>query len=299
MAIRRASRHLGPAGGAGRGAGFPRGPGRHPRGLDWAAAQPPDLPWVVTVPGDCPFLPPISWPGYVGAAPFQPIDRRRAETAGTWLGAMDRSLCQWPLPAPRSRCSGQGGGGSSAWPGSWDWRPTAAAWRWRSSSHVMNHTALASAVWSAYCMCSSLSLERGAGCAGRRYRSRPRSRPEWDGDRFAWLRNVESDLLRRRCSVRMSEVSDSWDLKVAAGPFVSGRITAAVTYGRLPQASARFRAHPLYWIATAGSIVLGALAGGWAWVFPLLVQVVAGSEFLTLRTRLHRALSQTAAEAEL
>lgn len=97
--------------------------------------------------------------------------------------------------------------------------------------------------------------------------------------------------------MRVGAASDGWDLVVTRGPLVDGRVSTAVSYGWLPQASLRWAVTRAYVVATVASVVLALLVGGWAWTLAVAVQCVAIAEALVLRRRVRAALEVTFAEA--
>jgi ABC-type multidrug transport system fused ATPase/permease subunit/glycosyltransferase involved in cell wall biosynthesis len=125
---------------------------------------------------------------------------------------------------------------------------------------------------------------------------RPPKRPaRWTGDRAAWLAELERDLLSRPCRVKSGTVSDSWDLSVSVGPFISCRITAAVAGGwtplyryslrpRLPVLAALVSL-PAYflWGAPSAGLMLGAFIGAFILESVVVSQVVRGSLKSTTR----------------
>ena len=126
---------------------------------------------------------------------------------------------------------------------------------------------------------------------------RAASHPAWSGDRWDWLRHLESDLRARRCALRAGGPSDTWDLEVVIGPFVAARVTTAVMWHWEPRHAVHYRPRGLLVLASVASL-------GWALVSPLgwlalaLVSVVAVVEMVGLHLIVERALTHTTRGAD-
>jgi hypothetical protein len=199
-------------------------------------------------------LRPVVYHGYQGAAPFQPISRRRSDAASMWVSAL------LPAMVPLALVGLVLGALLSPW--------------WLALS------ALAVGGVAAYGLAIALALRLDRGerrpttmramvgvlhvlqpfwrtygrLRGQRHgRDEPSALRQWSGDRWIWLRDLERRLHASRCSVRAVSPNDTWDMKVTKGPFVAARITTAVTWGWVPHTRVEWRARPaLWWSLLAG-----------------------------------------------
>jgi glycosyltransferase involved in cell wall biosynthesis len=232
----------------------------------------------------------VVYHGHMGAAPFQPIARRRGELASMWVTAL------LPLTAPIALI----GLVLGLWSPWWLLLPAGAL-----LAAVGFGLAVAAAVQldrnepeplRMRALVGALHVAQPFVRAWGRIRGRPLERegghPVWSGDRWAWLRNLESDLRARRCALRVGGPSDSWDLQVVVGPFVAARVTTAVMWHWEPHYTVRYRARPLFLVVAALSLGAALLApSGWAVLGGVLV--IAAIELLTLHSRVRGGLRRT------
>ena len=94
--------------------------------------------------------------------------------------------------------------------------------------------------------------------------------PEWYGDRSRFLQDLEVSLRSRRCAVRVGPPTAAWDLEAVLGPFVSARITTAVTWNWTPHHRMALGPRLGLWRVLAG-------AGAISWFsMPAAAVLVAG-----------------------
>jgi O-antigen biosynthesis protein len=240
-------------------------------------------------------LRPVVYHGPSGTAPFQPVIRRRAESAHAWVQSRVPLLAAAALPLALL-------GAASPW------------WLVAAGSIVLLLLAHAAATavgvrtrrdeahaFAFRALVALLHLVQPLVRAGARtVHAFRRGRaagltapPPWQGDRDAWLAALERDLASRRCTVSRGGPHADWDLAVTGGPLVRARIATAVAWGWEPLAAVRVRPRaPAY--AFAGA------AGALAFVQPLpalvlvlLLVVAVGLERAALRRVVVAALART------
>jgi glycosyltransferase involved in cell wall biosynthesis len=255
--------------------------------------------WSGCMYGAAPLLPrllrPVVYHGYLGMAPYQPVVRRRAETATVWVGAL------LPLSITLAVV-----GVLLASISPWWFLLTAAAVAVpvayagaiaasvRPSRHEPRPVALALLVGALH------ALQPFARIWGRlRGRPLPANAPvaEWSGERVPWLHQLTRRLGAQGCSVRWAHPEQPWDLRVTVGPFVGARLTTAVLWHWQPAYSLTLRVRPLVW--GIGVLGIGLAAAGMVAALVALpaIAVVTLGEALVLRARVRRAVLDTAAEA--
>jgi glycosyltransferase involved in cell wall biosynthesis len=254
--------------------------------------------WSGCMYGGAPLLPrllrPTVYHGYLGMAPFQPVVRRRAETATVWVGAL------LPLSIALALV-----GAALATLSPW-WLllvvaavalpvgyAVAVAASVRPSRHEPRPVALALLVGALH------ALQPFARIWGR-LRGRPLAAiepdGEWSGERVPWLHHLTRRLAAQGCVVRWARPQQPWDLRVTVGPFVGARLTTAVLWHWQPAYGMSFRARPVAWCI--GALGIGFAAAGMVAGLVALpaMAVVSVGEVLVLRARVHRAVVDTAAE---
>lgn len=221
---------------------------------------------------------PVVYHGYQGTALYQKIDRRRADVAAAWIGAL------LPLVPALFAAS----------------LLAAVVWPW----------AFVGAAFS-LCVPIAYSAMVAASVPARRLEERRWMRPligflhvaqpfarawgrlvgergpepsmtigPWFGDRTAWLTDMQRLALARGLGIRIGDPTASWDLEIRRGGALRSRVTTAVTWNWDPHVRIRTTARPALWLilagavvaaATGGSILAGALiiAGGLATVLDL------------------------------
>jgi hypothetical protein len=237
-------------------------------------------------------LRPVVYHGYQGAAPFQPIARRRADVASMWVSAL------LPAMVPVALVGALLGTLASAW-----WFSLSAL---AAVAVMIYGFAIALALHADRSETRPMTLRAVVGALHvlqplwRTY-GRVRGRPhqcrqasalrQWTGDRWLWLRDLERRLHASRCSVRSVSPTDTWDLRVTKGPFVAARITTAVTWGWVPHTRVEWRARPAFW----WSLVVG-LASAFVWtelgiLLTCTVLLAALVNFASLRRHVRGALA--------
>ncbi|MFC3383550.1 glycosyltransferase [Couchioplanes azureus] len=241
-------------------------------------------------------LRPVVYHGPAGTAPYQPVARRRAETAvqygGVLLpltlapalaGLLLAPVTSWALPAGAAAVAAVLGyalvvATTLVVPPA---EPRPVALRLLVAAlHVLQPFAR---LWGRL--------------RGRPLSAAPAREPAWSGDRPAWLRHLQDDLTARRCVVHRGGPCSAWDVCAAVGPFLTARIVTAVLWRWQPAYRVRWLPRP------ALPVLLAALAGLTA-VDPALAAagtgaaaVAIGSEALVLRRRVHAALTHTTRRA--
>jgi len=238
-------------------------------------------------------LRPIVYHGYQGAAPFQPIARRRSDIAGMCVSA-------WlPMMLPIAIVGATLGVLASTW-----WfalsaiamaavvaygvaiavalRPDCTEPRPVALRAVVGLLHVLQPFWRTY------GRVRGV----RHGTAHASTRPPWTGDRWAWLHDLERRLHASRCSVRSLSPNDTWDMQVTKGPFVAARITTAVTWGWVPHTRVDWRVRPAFWWCLAASLAAGFVATELALALASVVLVAALVNLALLRRRVHSALGE-------
>jgi glycosyltransferase involved in cell wall biosynthesis len=232
----------------------------------------------------------VVYHGYMGGAPFQPVARRRGELASMWTTAL------LPLAAPIALI-GLVLGLVSPW---WLFVPAAMA-----TLVSAFGIAVACAVHPDRLEPRPIALRSLVGFlhvaqpfvrAWGRLRGSPLERaathPAWSGDRWEWLRHLESDLRARKCALRAGGPSDRWDLEVVIGPFVAARVTTAVMWHWEPRHAVRYRPRGLLLLAIAVSLAW-AVASPLGWLALALVGLASAAEVAGLHRIVGRAVAHT------
>jgi glycosyltransferase involved in cell wall biosynthesis len=205
-------------------------------------------------------LRPIVYHGWQGQAPFQPVIENRASSAATWAGSL----------LPLVVLVAIGGLVLSPWSTSW------------LLATLMGLVAVAGY---GVAVAVGLSVDRSEAKPARlrgfvgllhvlqpfarlwgRLRARPLPRVEsphpWRGDRSDWLTRLARQLRASGLSVDEGGPSEPWDLRVAAGPFVTIRLAVAVVWSWEPRWRARYALEAPAYAVLAVSPVM-ALLGSW------------------------------------
>jgi len=121
---------------------------------------------------------------------------------------------------------------------------------------------------------------------------------EWNGDRAAWLLELQRELSERRCRVRVGAADVAHDLSVSVGPFLMCRIATAVVWNWTPlhRCTWRPRVAALLAAAAIGALAIASLMA--ACVALTLAGAVALTEYAALRRRVRAALTASAANDE-
>jgi glycosyltransferase involved in cell wall biosynthesis len=220
-------------------------------------------------------LRPVVYHGYMGTAPFQPIARRRAEAVTRAMGALIPlsvlvALLGTALVMFVSAWWFVLVGGAVAAVALYGCFVALAVPVARNEPH---RVALRATVGTLHVL-QPFARTWGR-LRGTRLPERAVEHCAWTGDRLQWLRDVEAALRRDSCAVGVGSPDDDWDLQATFTPFVAARITTAVTYGWLPQASVRYAARPSAWVALAVALALPTLIGGWEWGLGCVALVIA------------------------
>jgi hypothetical protein len=232
----------------------------------------------------------VVYHGYMGAAPFQPVARRRGELATMWtsallplavpiafIGLLLALLSPWWLLVPLAMAALVAAFGVAV---------AGAVHPDRTEPRPLALRALVGFLHVAQPFVRTWGRIRGQPL------ERASTHPAWSGDRWDWLRHLESDLRARRCALRAGGPSDRWDLEVVIGPFVAARVTTAVMWHWEPRHAVRYRPRGLFVLAATASL-------GWALFSPLgwlaiaLVGVAALIELVGLHLIVGRALAHT------
>jgi glycosyltransferase involved in cell wall biosynthesis len=183
--------------------------------------------WSGVIYGGAPLFPrllrPLVYHGQMGLAPFQPVIRRRAETATMWIGALlplavGLALLGIPL-AVLSPWWLLLTGAAIALPAGYALGVAASLGVPRRETRPYALRLLVGLLH---------ALQPFVRLWGR-IRARPlpalaRAPDTWSGDREAWLRSLARRLEQAGSVVRPARPHQDWDLVVAAGPFVAGRL---------------------------------------------------------------------------
>jgi O-antigen biosynthesis protein len=239
-------------------------------------------------------LRPLVYHGPSGTAPFQPVIRRRAESAHAWV--------QSRLPLAAAALPPALLATASPW---WLLVPgaivllvlahataTAVGVRGRrDEAHPFAFRALVALLH----IVQPLVRAGARALHGLRQEAaaEPSARPPWSGDRYAWLAALRRELAARRCTVLSGGPHADWDVAVNRGPLVRARIATAVAWGWEPLAAVRVRLRaPAYAVAgAAGALAL--LQPLPALVLLVLLVVAAGLEWGALRRVVTAALTRT------
>jgi O-antigen biosynthesis protein len=252
--------------------------------------------WSGAIYGGTPLFPrllrPVVYHGYMGLAPFQSVTRRPAEMASVWVSALLPLSLALPvagvLLAP-----------ISAW-----WLLLVAAPIVAAAGY-----ALGVALWTApprreprraalRLLIGLLhALQPFARTWGRlRGKPLPPVAPQagtWSGDRAEWLQGLMRHLSAHHCRVRPAHPHQSWDLAIAAGPFLMARLTTAVLWHWEPAAALTLRPRFLLLPVAAGLMLATTRSAALALVAALALAVALTSEGFLLRSRLRTALRAT------
>jgi len=240
-------------------------------------------------------LRPVVYHGALGTAPFQPVVRRRAESAHAWVqsrlpfaaaalpvGLLSFASPWWaivPALVVLLLLAHAAATGASV-------RPP------RREARRLPFRALVALLHIVQPMVRAWARTRHRAPAATAVPEPPR----WVGDRTAWLAATGRELSARGCTVRTGGPHAAWDLDISRGLLVRGRLSAAVAWGWEPLAAIRLRPRaPALALAGAG---FGLLL---AWP-PAAATVVAGVLLATglegawLRRAAALALARTAGD---
>jgi hypothetical protein len=131
---------------------------------------------------------------------------------------------------------------------------------------------------------------------GRRRTSTLAPEP-WTGDRSSWLEALERHASHARTVTRCGAPSDRWDLRVAHGPFVTARVSVAVSWQWSPRVAVRYRPRPSLPIALLGAVAFALTGPAWAVVLVPAVVAVAALDAFSLARRVRRIIAVTTAGA--
>ena len=140
------------------------------------------------------------------------------------------------------------------------------------------------------CTSCSRSLASGAGAVALDRVHGAVHAPEWFGDRSSFLRDLEVSLRSRRCAVRVGPPTAGWDLEAVLGPFVSARITTAVTWNWTPHHRMALGPRLGLWRVLAGAGVISWFSMPAAGVLVAGVLGAAAFEAITLHRILRAAV---------
>jgi hypothetical protein len=236
---------------------------------------------------------PVVYHGYQGSAPFQSVDRRRAETAKMWSSAL------LPTALPVALIAALMGVISSRW-----WLLVAAA---TVAAIIAYGLAVATAleVPREEPQPTRFRLTVGAlhvlqpywrtygRLRGQRADVAPIDQPAWSGNRTVWLSSLEAALRARRCVVRPGGPSHNWDLEVSASSLIVARITTAVMWNWEPHLRVRYRPRPVSWVALFVLAATPILVTSEALIALGLVIFAMLADLLATRHRVRSAIRET------
>jgi glycosyltransferase involved in cell wall biosynthesis len=242
-------------------------------------------------------LRPVIYHGYHGSAAFQPVVRRRAEAASAWAsallplavpiavaGALLATFWSWGLLVPAILVAAIIGYGVAI---------GAAVQPARREPTPIRMRVLVAGLHVAQPLARAWGRIRGSPLSAD-----PVAHPAWAGNRWFWLKSLESDLRARRCMVRAGTPSTRWDLRVSVGPFVAAQVSTAVMWQWEPRHAVRYRVHRTLLAALVVGAAIVGVSRTWASAMPLfVVLVIAGVEWALLHTRVRRAVTHTTAGA--
>jgi O-antigen biosynthesis protein len=239
-------------------------------------------------------LRPVVYHGPSGMAPFQPVVRRRAESAHAWV--------QSRLPVAAATLPVGLLAAASPW-----WLAVPGMVVLLALAHVLATAVgvrrrhdearpLAFRALVALLHILQPLVRAGAralhGLRGDRAADVPAPSP-WQGDRAAWLAALDRELAARRCTILSGGPHADWDLNVSRGPLVRARISTAVAWGWEPLAAVRLRLRaPAFAIAGAG-VALALARPLPALVLLSLLVAALGLEWERLRRVVLAALTRT------
>ena len=241
-------------------------------------------------------LRPIVYHGPMGLAPFQTVDRRRAEHVLAYASAtlpVLPAIAAFGLLAPVSAWFLVAPLLALAWIVAY---ATAIAVAVRPGPDEEHPLALKSLV-------AALHVAQPFVRTWGRLRATPADplperEPDWRGDRAAWLDELRRALADAGRSVVPGGPHDAWDLAVSAGPFVRCRLTTAVAWSWTPLQRTTWRLRPAFVVALATALaaaiafpVPGTLAIG-------AVLLVAAREVVLVRRAVDRTVGETTRRAQ-
>jgi hypothetical protein len=91
--------------------------------------------------------------------------------------------------------------------------------------------------------------------------------------------------------------SESWDVRVTAGPFVCATITTAIVWRWEPQSRVTLRPRPLLALTLAAALIAAVAGAALAWVVAAAIVVACIAEAIALKQRTDHSLRFTTAQA--
>lgn len=237
-------------------------------------------------------LRPVVYHGWLGSAPFQPVDRRPAQALLDWAAAsIPVGLLLMVLTAVVGIAARPALGVAAVLAGL---VATYAVVAGRSTTPERHETSPRTLRVLVGFLHVAQPLARVAG----RVRARPvparaSVRPAWTGERLVWLESFERQCAGLGCSVRPGRPCDPWDLEVSVGPLLRCRFSAAIVWQWTRLHKCRLRPRPTTVIAllvAAGIAALGPLA---ALAVPAVVVVAVMIEATVLRSVIRRGLERS------
>lgn len=240
-------------------------------------------------------LRPVVYTGWMGAAPFQPVARRRSQAIAAWMTAL------MPLVVPAMVLGLAMAAMSALWlilplmliglVGAFGWAIAVSTelpkgerrpGRLRALVgllHVLQPLARAwGRLWGPALQATTVPAVQA-----------------WIGDRLTWIDDFRVALERAGCSVRFGPPGAWWDLAVRRGPVVSARLVTAVVWQWEPRLRVSYRLH---WFALASLVTgatLGAIGLDWGWAMAGVAGIWMVAATMTLRRRIKRAFAFTTA----
>jgi ABC-type multidrug transport system fused ATPase/permease subunit/glycosyltransferase involved in cell wall biosynthesis len=241
-------------------------------------------------------LRPVIYHGYLGNAPFQKVERRRAESVGTLIsallpltlvpfiiGLLLSFVSMWWLSLSGGVVLLLVGYGFSA--------ATTARLR-RGEPRPLKVRTLVG--WLHVAQPFARTWGR---IAGSRNGANPEPVAQWVGSRSMWLASVQRGLQRMRCAVRAARPGVPWDLEVRIGLFIRATLTVAIAWRWEPRSRVRHRPTVLFWLALLGAASTAWFSPQLALIALVVVVSVSTVERLILARRIDRVLRMTSATA--
>jgi O-antigen biosynthesis protein len=237
-------------------------------------------------------LRPVVYHGYQGHAPFQTVQRRRAESTAAWMGAL------LPISLPAAIVATLLALASPWWLVVPALLALLAAGFAAAVATAMAVPRAEPRPWRLRALVAALHVAQPFVRAWGRLRARPvpeaaAAAAPWWGERSHWLDVLGRTLRQQGWQVRIGEPDSPWDLEASTGPLVRARLTAAVVWNWEPRATVRLR--PSAWSAAAVTAAAGlALLEPFAGAIALTTIAALGVvEAATLRRKVQAALAES------
>jgi hypothetical protein len=243
-------------------------------------------------------LRPVVYHGWLGSAPFQPVERRPGRALLDWASSMVPIALPILLLAAilgiRFPYSMGVAGGLAALLALYVAAAAASAVLDRHEPHPFVVRSLVGVLHLVQ------PLVRFVGrLTGRAVASRPRAQPAWTGERLVWLAIFERQCAGLGCSVRPGRPFDPWDLEISIGPLLRCRFSAAIVWKWSRVHHCRVRPRPLALVALVATVLIGSFGPSIVLAIPLGIVIGAAVETVFLRSAIRRALELSAPQAPI